>query len=125
MAVLFSARIFGLPEIEQIIGLIVIIMGFSLGYIAFFNKKNGRDKWEIYLLLPIFLFFVFELVLDYILKSDFRSTVLVGPYVLFYYIGLWGLIGYSFRFDKKWGFVTLATYFLNMFLSILPYVFNI
>lgn len=125
MAVLFAARIFGLPEIEYIIGLIVIIMGFSLGYIAFFNKKNGRDMWEVYLLLPIFLFFVVELVLDYILKLDFRSTILVGPYVLFYYIGLWGLIGYAFRFDKKWGFVTLATYFLNMFLSILPYVFNI
>lgn len=114
-----------MPEIENIIGLIVIIMGFSLGYIAFFNKKKRRDMWKVYLLLPIFLFFVVELILDYILKLDFRSTILVGPYVLFYYIGLWGLIGYAFRFDKKWGFLTLATYFLNMFLSILPYVFNI
>jgi hypothetical protein len=39
--------------------------------------------------------------------------------ILLYYVGLWGLIGYNFRFDRKWGFVTLATYFLNMILSIL------
>ena len=68
MAALFAARIFGLPEIEYIIGLSVIIMGFSLGYIAFLNKKKRRDMWEVYLLLPIFLFFVVELVLDYILE---------------------------------------------------------
>jgi hypothetical protein len=43
------------------------------------------------------------------------------PYVLFYYVGLWGLIGYAFRFDKKWGFLTLSTYFLNMILSVLQH----
>ncbi len=96
-----------------------MIMGFALGYIAFFNKKNRRNKWEVYLLTPIFLFFVVDLILDYILSFDFRSTAIIGPYILLYYVGLWGLIGYNFRFDRKWGFVTLATYFLNMILSIL------
>ena len=33
--------------------------------------------------------------------------------------GCGGVVGYNFRFDRKWGFVTLATYFLNMILSIL------
>jgi len=96
-------------------------MGFALGYFAFFNKKNKRDKWDVYLLIPIFLFFVVELILDYILSFDFRSTAIAGPYVLLYFVGLWGLIGYGFRFDKKWGFVTLATYFLNMILSVLAH----
>jgi hypothetical protein len=97
-------------------------MGFALGYIAFLNKKSKRDRWMIYLLIPIFLFFVVELILDYVLTLNFRNTVIVGPYILLYYVGLWGLIGYSFKFDKKWGFVTLATYFANMTLSILPYI---
>jgi hypothetical protein len=119
MAILFVARISGLPRVEYVLGIVVMIMGFALGYIAFFNKKNKRNKWEVYLLIPIFLFFVVDLILDYILSFDFRSTAIVGPYILLYYVGLWGLIGYNFRFDRKWGFVTLATYFLNMILSIL------
>ena len=119
MAILFVARISGLPRVEYVLGVVVMIMGFALGCIAFFNKKNKRNKWEVYLLIPIFLFFVVDLILDYILSFDFRSTAIVGPYILLYYVGLWGLIGYTFRFDRKWGFVTLATYFLNMILSIL------
>ena len=119
MTILFTARIFGLPQVEYALGIIVMVMGFALGYIAFLNKKNKREKWEVYLLIPIFLFFIVDLILDYLLSFDFRSTAIAGPYVLLYYIGLWGLIGYGFRFDKKWGFMTLATCFLNMTLSIL------
>jgi hypothetical protein len=121
MAILFIARISDLPQVEYVSGIVVMIMGFALGYIAFFNKKNKRDKWDVYLLIPIFLFFVVELVLDYVLSFDFRSTAIALSYVLLYFVGLWGLIGYSFRFDKTWGFVTLATYFMNMILSILAH----
>jgi len=121
MAILFIARISGLPQVEYALGIVIMIMGFALGYVAFFNKKNNRDKWDVYLLIPIFLFFIVDLILDYILPFDFRSTAIAGPYVLLYYVGLWGLIGYSFRFSKKWGLVTLATYFLNMILSVLAH----
>jgi len=118
MTILFIVRIFGLSQEVYVLGIVVMIMGFVLGYVAFLNKKNERDKWEVSLLIPIFLFFIVDLFLDYLFPCDFRSTAIAGPYILLYYIGLWGLVGYSFRFDRKWGFVTLATYFLNMILSI-------
>ena len=119
MTILFIVRIFGLSQEVYVLGIVVMIMGFVLGYVAFLNRKNKRDKWEVYLLVPIFLFFIVDLFLGYLFPSDFRSTPIAVPYVLLYYVGLWGLVGYSFRFDKKWGFVTLATYFLNMTLSII------
>jgi small-conductance mechanosensitive channel len=121
MGFLFVARISGLSQVERVLGIVAMILGFCLGYVALINRRNKRDKWETYLLIPICLFFIVELVLDYILDLDFRGTALVGPYVLFYYVGLWGLIGYAFRFDKKWGFVTVVTYFLNMSLSVLQH----
>ena len=121
MSCLFIARISALSQVERALGVVVMLMGFGLGYIALINRRNRRDKWETYLLLPIFLFFMVELLRDYLLDSEFRSTALAGPYVLFYYVGLWGLIGYAFRFDKRWGFLTLATYFLNMVLSVLQH----
>lgn len=122
IAFLFLARMANLTELENTFGITSIIMGFTLGYIAYINSKNRRDKWETYLLIPIFLFMIIELILDYILVIDFRNTIIAGPYVLLYYIGAWGLIGYCFRFEKKWGFITLGTYFIMMILSVYPYV---
>jgi hypothetical protein len=119
MAFLFVARLSGLSQVQHTLGVITMATGFALGYIAFHNRKNRRDKWLTYLLLPIFVFFIVELFIDYIFTFDFRSTAIVGPYILLYYAGLWGLIGYAFKFDKKWGFATLATYFANMTMSIL------
>jgi len=122
IAFLLLARMSDLTELENTFGVVAITLGFALGYIAYLNKKNRRDKWETYLLIPIFLFMTIELILDYIFVLDFRNTIIAGPYVLLYYIGAWGLIGYSFRFEKKWGFITLGTYFIMMILSIYPYV---
>ena len=124
IAFLFLARMSGLTEVENTLGISVITMGFALGYIAYFNKKNRRDKWDTYLLIPIFLFMIIELILDYIFILDFRNTIIAGPYALLYYIGACGLIGYSFRFEKNWGLITLGTYFIMMILSIYPYVVN-
>jgi len=122
MAFLFVVRILGFSLVEKALGVVVLFFGFALGYVAYSNKKNKRDKWEVYLLLPFFIFSIVELILDYILVPDFRSTAIVGPYLLLYYTSLWMLIGYSFRFEKKWGFITLATYFLNMSLSLYQYM---
>src|SRR3989337_4282340 len=106
MAVLFIASVSGLPQVEYVLCIAVMIMGFTLGYIAFLNRKSKRDKWEAYLLIPIFLFFVVDLILDYVLSFNFRSTAIVGPYLLLYYVGL-GTDRMLLRFDKKWGFMTL------------------
>jgi hypothetical protein len=122
MSALFLARIVDLSWVQYALGIVAMAMGFTLGYVALRNRLDRRNGWDTYLLVPIVLFFVVELYLDYIAPSDFRHTSIAGPYVLLYFIGLWGLIGYSFRFSKKWGIVTLATYFLNMFLSVMQHL---
>jgi hypothetical protein len=55
-----------------------------------------------------------EFVLDYWLELDFRHSRLLGPYLLLYYLALMGMIGYSFQVGRVFGFVTLATYFLQL-----------
>jgi len=44
MTFFFTARIFGLPQVEYALRIIVMVMGFALGYIAHFNEKNRREK---------------------------------------------------------------------------------
>ncbi len=76
---------------------------------------NGVSGAFIFLPLLLLLFLVIELLFDYILKIDFRSTALLWPYIIVYYLGLMGMVGYSFLIGKPYGFVTLGTYFLNLF----------
>ena len=64
--------------------------------------------------LLLILFFVVELMFDYILKLSFRKTKLLWPYLFLYYLALMAMIGYSFSIGKPFGFVTLGTYFLNL-----------
>lgn len=121
MAVLFSARLAGWGLLESSQGVVVAILGLSFGVVSFLNRRNRRGRWEVALPLPFFIFSIVHITLQYILAMEFRDTPLVGPYLLLYYSSLWMLIGYAFRFSKRWGFVTLATYFLNMSLSLVQY----
>jgi uncharacterized metal-binding protein len=79
---------------------------------AILNLLGNRGWWLVVLPLPLILHAVVELLLDYILKRDFRKTRLLGPYLALFYLGQWGLIGYAFVTNPVYGFVTLATYFL-------------
>jgi hypothetical protein len=59
-------------------------------------------------------FLILELILDYVLRLDFRHTRLLWPYLLVYYVALNAMIGYTFLVSEAFGFVTLATYLLGL-----------
>lgn len=114
MVILFICRTQKLEKAEYILGLIVVAMVLPLFFIIGFNFLKHRE-WSFYI-LPIFLilFLLVELYLDYIKKIDFRNSALVWPYIVLYYLSLMGMIGYTFLVNKTFGFITLATYFLNL-----------
>jgi len=112
---IFVSRPKGLKRIEYILGLIVVAMLLPVGIIIILNILGKRERWTIVLPLIFLSFLVIELFFDYILKLDFRKTKLLWPYLLVYYLALMAMIGYSFLIGKPYGFVTLGTYFLNLF----------
>lgn len=89
---------------------------------AIFNVREKRNWWTFVLPAILALFLVAEVVLDYILQIDFRNTKLLGPYLVLYYAGILGLIGYSFQIEKKYGFITLVTYFLSQAAALYSYL---
>jgi hypothetical protein len=105
----------GLERAEYVLGLIVVAMILPVGIIVILNILGKREFWTIVLPLILLSFLVIELLFDYILKLDFRKTKLLGPYLLVYYLALMAMIGYSFLIGKPYGFITLSTYFLNLF----------
>jgi len=78
--------------------------------------------WAISFPLIFSVFLVIELILDYILQIEFRNTYLLTPYLILYYVSILGMIGYSFLTEKKFGAITLATYFLSQIAALYSYL---
>ncbi|MGD8625313.1 MAG: serine hydrolase domain-containing protein [Anaerolineae bacterium] len=112
MVAIFVTRPRGWKRFERIAGLVLVALALPLGAASVLNFLVGRDWWFYLLPLPLILHCLVELLLDYILKLDFRNSRLLGPYLALFYLGQWGLIGYAFVVNPIYGFVTLATYFL-------------
>ena len=121
MVVIFLARMKGIPHIP---GVLIIWMAFIilLAITAVLNFKEKRELWEVLLPALFIAFLILEVVLDYVLKLEFRNTWLLGPYLLTYYLAIMGMIGYTFRIGKKYGLLTLATYFLSQIAALFSYV---
>jgi hypothetical protein len=93
-----------------------------LAAIVVLNVRAKREWWAATLPLLLAVFLIIEVILDYIVEYDFRSTILLGPYLLAYYVSMMGMIGYSFLTEKKYGFITLATYFMSQLAAFCSYV---
>jgi hypothetical protein len=109
-------------EHPQVVGVIWIVFTLFLAFVVVFNLKVKREWWSVVFPLLLGVFLLVEVVLDYIVKYDFRSTSLLGPYLLLYYVSILGMIGYSFLTEKKYGFITLATYFLSQIAALYSYI---
>lgn len=114
MIAIFLSRAQGRKGVERALGIVLMALAVPAALAAGLNLLGGRDWWTIVLPGLLVVFLALELVLDYILKLDFRRTRLLGPYLLLYYLALMGMIGYSFLVGKPYGFVTLVTYFLQL-----------
>lgn len=112
MTIIFLTRPKGWRRFERIVGLIMVALALPLGAAVALNLLIGRAWWFVVLPLPLILHCVLELILDYLLKLDFRRTRWLGPYLALFYLGQMGLIGYAFAVQPIYGFVTLATYLL-------------
>jgi len=111
----FLARAKGFERTEYILGLVVVALALPVIAIVVLNILHQRACWTIVLPLPLILYCLVELLFDYILKLDFRNTGLVWLYIPIFYLGLWGMIGYAFLIGRKYGFITLVTYFISLF----------
>ena len=108
------SRPIGLKRVEIALGLVFIALALPGGLAVILNFLGKREWWTIVLPSLLVAFSIVELIFDYILKLNFRYTSLLWPYLLLYYLSLWGMIGYSFLIGRPYGFITLVTYFLSL-----------
>jgi hypothetical protein len=105
----------------QAVGFIWAAFIVFLAAVAGLNIRGNREWWAIALPLLLAVFLTAEVALDYVTKIDFRSTILLGPYLVLYYASILGMIGYSFLTERTYGVITLATYFLSQVAALYSY----
>jgi hypothetical protein len=113
-AAIFLSRTLGQDRAETLLGLVFVSLALPAAAGVVLNALAGREWWTVLLPMPLIVFCIVELLLDYVLGIEFRSTGLRWPYIILYYVALISMVGYSFGIGKPYGFVTLATYMLNL-----------
>jgi hypothetical protein len=108
------SRPFGLQRLERMLGLGAVASAVPTGLAVMLNAAGGREWWTIVLPALFVGYLILELILDYVLRLDFRNTRLLWPYLLVYYGAVNAMIGYTFLVNEAFGFVTLTTYLLGL-----------
>jgi hypothetical protein len=109
----FFARRNNYSRLEYYLGLVIVSMILPISFAVLSNYINRREWWTVVLPCILNVFLIIELILDYILKIEFRKTFLLVPFIMVYYLGLLAMVGYLFLINRKLGFITLITYFIN------------
>lgn len=110
---IFFAQKKGRIDLVRKLGIAWLGLSVPLGAVFLYYLKQGRETWVMVYFGLIFLYIFIELLLDYILKFDFRqrwSTHI--PYIVLEYIALFGLIGISFSIHPTWGYLVTISFWL-------------
>jgi len=107
------ARLSSRPKIEYWLGIILMLSIVPLAYLfitAFGFNRHCLFFIQIGLMIT---YLVVELMLDYILKVDFRQNQrIVLPYIILFFSGTGGMIGVASHAGKVWTIVTIVSFLI-------------
>ena len=110
---MFAARILGWLEIGRWVGIASSLVLIPLIYLFIVGFKTDRRRIYFVWLTLMILFALFELIVDDILKVDFRSVQrAVVPYVMFFFAATGGMIGLAAQAGKPWSIVTSVVFLI-------------
>jgi len=117
---MFIARILGWFEIGRWIGIVSSLVLIPLIYLFLVGLETDRRMIYFVWLGLMILFSLFELIVDDILRVDFRSVQrAVIPYVIFFFAATGGMIGVARQAGKAW---SIVTYVIFLIMAVLAFV---
>lgn len=97
------------------LGPIVIALSIPFSYVLYQYLMRGGNVWVRVALAVALAYQLVELLMDYILKIDFRSKwVTHVPYILLEYAAFAGLIYTAFNISEFWGWAVSVSFWIAM-----------
>ncbi len=122
-AVLFNLLIAGIfvaqkhekERLVRIFGISWLCLALPLAAVFATYLRGERNEGVTISFIFIFLYMLIELLLDYILKVDFRSQPRTHiPYIVLEYLALFSLIWLAFLIDPVVGYIVAICFWLLM-----------
>ena len=115
---MFAARLVGKFETGRWLGIASSLVLVPLVYLFVAGFKTDRRIIYFVWLGLMFLFALFELVVDNILKVDFRSVRwAVIPYVIFFFAATGGMIGVAAQAGRPWSIAAVVVFLIMAVLA--------
>jgi len=116
----FFFRLAGKPEAGRWIGVFELLLILPLGYLLLTAQQLDRPILYHIQVSLMLLWLLVELLLDYVLKIDFRSVrwMVIG-YVVLFFAGSGGMIGVAAEAGRGW---TIAAVVLFLVMGVLAFV---
>ena len=107
----FIARLAGLTQIEYALGICLIVLAIPLLYLLVAARESGRSALYLLQLILMIVYLAAELMLDYILKVDFRSVRwMTIAYVTLFFAGTGGMIGVASHAGRGWTYTSIVMF---------------
>ncbi len=115
---IFILRIINFTLFEYYLGLIQVSLLLIIAIMFFNHNLNNYDVLFYIQIIVFVIWLVFEFILDYILKIDFRNKpVLLIPYVILFFAACGSVIGFLSRINKKSAIIGVILFFITFILA--------
>ncbi len=102
-------------DLVRKLGIVVIALAIPVAFTLVSYLLAGGPLRILLYLAAILVYILLELVLDFILKIEFRKKPAIHiPYIIIFYIACFGFIGVSFSIDKTWGYVVSVSFWIML-----------
>jgi len=117
---LFAVRLAGKSHLGHQLGIVLMIAAIPLMYLLVVAPSLERSPLYYIQIGLMLAYLVIELLLDYILKVDFRNVRwMVITYVMIFFAGTGGMIGVASHAGHSW---TISAIVLFLVMAILAFV---
>jgi len=113
IAVIFVAQKRLRADLVRAFGVMWLCLGIPLGIVFVRYLSLAKPLWIMVYFGFILFYMLVELLLDYVVKYDFRAKRSTHvPYIVLEYVALFGLIGISFAIHRLWGFIVSISFWI-------------
>ena len=114
----FIARLNDRPRLESSFGIISFISAIPLIYLLITAPQHNREVLYYIQVGLMLLWILVEIIIDYILKLDFRQNIKwVIPYVMLFFAGAGGMLGVAALAGSGWMIAAVVLFLLMAVLA--------